>query len=140
MSRRNKLTKGQQKSIEDFRLFLNKYYSVPYKVFDTFRELLIYYSLTEAEFIKVDRIYSGIAIMLWKRYDLSGPEIMEALRVFDATCGSVIAEDKDEEETPDWTDLMTELKEQKGIVVHSGPDNRLVCECEWEEEIQEVEE
>ena len=136
MSRRNKLTKGQQKSIDDFRLYLNKHYSVPIKVFNMFQEMLIYYSLTEAECIKVDRIYSGIAIMLWQRYHLSGPEIFQALKTYDAICGSVLSSD-DNEEVADWPDLMEELKNEVGIVIHTGPDNRLICECEWEEEAEE---
>lgn len=141
MSRRNKLTKGQQKSIDDFRLFLNKYYSVPVKTFNMFMESLIYYSVTEADFVKYDRIFSGVAIMLWRRYKLSGPEILEGLREFDRICGSVLDKDENGEDIANWTKLMEELRDETGIVIRTGDDNRLICECEWEEEeIQEVEE
>lgn len=134
---RKKLTKGQQKSIDDFRLFLNKYYSVPVKTFNMFMESLIYYSVTEADFVKYDRIFSGVAIMLWRRYKLSGPEILEGLREFDRICGSVLDKDENGEDIANWTKLMEELRDETGIVIHTGDDNRLVCECEWEEEAEE---
>ena len=138
MSRR-KLTKNQRKSIDDFRLFLNKYYSVPTKVFDSFREQLIYFAVTEANWLMYDRIYSGVALMLWRRYKLSGPEILEGLREFDAVCGSVLDKDENGEDIANWHDQMEELKEATGIVIHTGDDNRLVCECEWKEEVYEEE-
>ena len=134
---RSKPTKSQQKSIEDFRRYLNKYYSVPTKVFDGFRETLIYYAVTEADWLKYDRIYSGVAIMLWRRYRLSGPEILEGLKTYDAICGSVLNKDENGEDVANWHDLMVELRDNTGIVIHTGDDNRLVCECEWEEEEEE---
>lgn len=138
---RKKPTKGQQKSIEDFRLFLSKYYAVPTKVFDAFRESLIYYAVTEGDWLRYDRIFCGVAIMLWQRYKLSGPEILEGLKTYDSICGSVLDKDENGEDTANWHDLMEKLREETGIVIHTGPDNRLICECEWEEEeIQEVEE
>lgn len=136
---RKKLTKGQQKSIDDFRLFLNKYYSVPVKTFNMFMESLIYYSVTEADFVKYDRIFSGVAIMLWRRYKLSGPEIFKGLEEYDRICGSVLRNEETGEDGEDWADLMKELKDNTGIVIHTGDDNRLICECEWEEE-EEIEE
>lgn len=139
MSRRTKLTKGQQKSVDDFRLFLYKYFSVPVKIFNSFLEALIFYSVTEADWLKYDRIYSGIALMLWRRYQLSGPEIVEGMKAFDAICGSVLKKDETDEDMAEWPDLMKELRDATGIVIHTGDDNRLICECEWEEEVYEEE-
>lgn len=136
---RTKPTKTQLKTINDFRGYMNKYYSVPTKVFDTFREALIYWAVVEGDDLKYDRIYSGVALMLHRRYHLSGPEILEGLREFDAVCGSVLDKDENDEDMANWHDLMVELRDETGIVIHTGDDNRLVCECEWEEEeIQEV--
>lgn len=137
---RTKPTKTQLKTINDFRGYLNQYYSVPYRVFDTFREALIYWAVVEADALKYDRIYSGVAIMLWKRYQLSGPEIMEGLKTYDAICGSVLDTDENGEDIANWHDLMVELRDNTGIVIHTGDDNRLICECEWEEEIEDYQE
>lgn len=77
--------------------------------------------------------------MLWRRYKLSGPEIFKGLEEYDRICGSVLRNDETGEDGEDWGDLMKELKDNTGIVIRTGDDNRLICECEWEEEVYEEE-
>lgn len=116
-----------------------KMYGVPKHVVDAIMQNLIYYAVVEGDNLKYDRIYSGVALMLHRRYHLSGPEILEGLREFDAVCGSVLDKDENDEDMANWHDLMTELRDETGIIVHTGGDDRLVCECDWdEEEFQEV--
>ena len=93
---------------------------------------LILYSVTEGKDLKYDRIYSGVALMLWRRYKLSGPEILEGLREFDRICGSVLDKDENGEDTANWTAIMEWLKEETGIVIHTGDDKRLICEVSRE--------
>lgn len=129
MSRKKKkLTEGQQKTMAEFRLFLNKYYSVPTKAFDMFREALIYDAVTEGKDVKYDRIFCGIALMLRDEYGFGAERIMRGLTRFDEICGSVLDVDEDGNETADWPDLMQRLKDETGIVIHTGDDNRLIVE------------
>lgn len=139
MSRRNKPTKGQMMTIEEFRLFLYKYYNVPTTVFDSFRTNLIYYAVTEGKWVQYDRIFVGIGKMLYQRYQLSGPEILKALGDFDAICGSVLDKDENGEDTANWNKIMEEFRDATGIVIRTGDDNRLIVECDWEEEVYEEE-
>lgn len=139
MSRRKfKATAGQRMTLDAVYRLLHMYGCSNYQI-NAIRESLIYYSVTEGTDVKYDRIYSAVAILLWRRYQLSGLEIYNALHDFDAVCGSVLRNDETGEDGLDWGDLMQELKDNTGIVIHTGDDNRLICECEWEEE-EEIEE
>lgn len=135
-----KKNKGPKNSKEACYQLL-RMYGVPKTMVDSILADLILYSVTEGKDLKYDRIYSGVALMLYRRYKLSGPEILEGLREFDRICGSVLDKDENGEDIANWTKLMEELRDETGIVIRTGDDNRLICECEWEEEeIQEVEE
>lgn len=128
MSKKKKLTQGQQKTIEDFRLFLNKYYSVPTKAFDMFREALIYDAVTQGKDVKYDRIFCGIALMLHDEFGFGARRIFRGLSKFDEVCGSVLQTDEDGNDIADWPDLMQRLKDETGIVIRTGDDNRLIVE------------
>lgn len=136
MSRKKRKAPLRSKS-DIYRLL--RMYGVSKEFTDAILSDLIYYAVTEGNDLKYDRIYSGVALMLHRRYHLSGPEILEGLREFDAVCGSVLSDEETGEEGADWRDLMAELKEATGIVIHTGDDNRLICECEWKEEVYEEE-
>ena len=128
MSKKKKLTKEQQKTIEDFRLFLSKYYNVPSKTFDMFREALIYDAVTQGKDVKYDRIFAGIALMLRDEYGFGAERILRGLKKFDEICGSVLDTDEDGNDIADWPDLMQRLKDETGIVIRTGDDNRLIVE------------
>lgn len=107
---------------------------IPRQMIEGIRTALIYDGVTEAKDVMYDRIYSAVALMIWRRYKLSPSEIVEALKEFDRICGAVLDSDESEEAGAEWTDIMKELREETGIVIHTGDDNRLICESTFEEE------
>ena len=88
-------------------------------------------AVTQGKDLKYDRIYTGIALMLHKTFGFGTQRIMKGLHGFDDICGSVL-EDTNGPDERQWTDIMQELKDATGIVIHTGDDNRLVCEISRE--------
>lgn len=100
---------------------------VPRWMINRIRISLIYDAVTQGADIKYDRIYAGMALMLRRAYGFGQERILKGLHMFDQIAGSVIADD-DNPSNKDWMDIMAELKAETGIVIHTGDDNRLICE------------
>lgn len=120
-----KPTKGQTMTMQQVYVYLTSR-GVPKQKIHQIREALIYDAVTEGTDLKYDRIYTGIALMLRRAYGFGQERILKGLREFDKTVGSVL---QDGEDSKDWTDLIRELEEETGIQIHTGSDNRLICEA-----------
>lgn len=130
-----KETKGQRMTMNQVYGYLASR-GVPKMMIHAIRYSLIQDAITEGTDMKYDRIYTGIALAVRRAYDLEAEEILKALREFDKIAGSVLI--RDDETAPSWTDIMQELKDETGLVIHTGPDDRLVCElADWKGEENE---
>lgn len=121
------------KETEGMRMTLNEVCGylaskgIPRSMINRIRLSLIYDAVTQGSDIKYDRIYAGMALMLRRAYGFGQERILKGLHMFDQIAGSVIADD-DNPSNKDWMDIMAELKAETGIVIHTGDDNRLICE------------
>ena len=121
-----KATKGQNLTMQQVYAYLASK-GVPKSMIRAIREALIYDAVVESTDIRYDRIYTSIGIMLRKTFGFGAERIIRALKAFDQICGSVLAVE-DGGEDKDWTELMQWFQDETGIVIHTGADNRLVCE------------
>ena len=101
---------------------------IPRSMIQNIRISLTYDAVTQGHDIQYDRIFTGIALMLRKEFGFGPERIIRGLRRFDNECGSVI-----DDPEKDWGDLMKELKDETGIVIRTGDDDRLICEIETKE-------
>lgn len=131
MSRRNQMTAGQQMTMQQVEAYLARY-GIPKQMIKKIRLALIYDAVTEGKDLKYDRIYTGIALAARRAYGFGAKRILRLLRMFDRICGSVLEDGEHTADPRDWTDIMQELKDETGIVIHTGEDNRLICEVSRE--------
>ena len=83
-------------------------------------------ALTQSGNMKCDRIYTGIGLMLHDVFGFGQKRIFKGLHGFDDICGSVLSDDPENEK--DWVDIMQRFKNETGIVIHTGGDDRLIAE------------
>lgn len=102
---------------------------IPKPMIDQIRNALIYDSVTESNNIKADRIFAACALAARRAYGFGPERIMRLLREFDHVMGAV-----GEMEDRDWTDVMEELREETGIIVRTGGDDRLIVEVLTDDE------
>lgn len=121
------ITEGMKYSLQQITGYL-KARGIPKQMIDQIRMSLTYDAVTQSKDIQYDRIYTGIGLMLRKEYGFGRERILRGLKCFDDTVGSVLDPDKD------WTTVMDELRDDVGIIIRSGDENRLVIECLTEEE------
>jgi hypothetical protein len=107
-------------------------YGIPKQMIKKIRLALIYDAVTEGKDLKYDRIYTGIALAARRAYGFGPERILRLLREFDSICGSVLDDGEHTADPRDWTDIMQELKDETGIVINTGEDNRLICEVSRE--------
>ena len=131
MKRPKRVTKSQVYTMQYVYAYMLKH-NIPKPMIDAIRTSLIYDALTEADDLKYDRIYTGIAVALRKELGFGPDRIVRVLRRFDEVCGSVLDVDENGEDTANWTAIMEWLKEETGIVIHAGDDKRLICEVSRE--------
>lgn len=122
-----KPTEGQRMTIQAVYAYLARH-GIPKGMVQQIQIALIYDAVTQGNDLKYDRIYTGIALMLRRTYGFGPERIMKGLREFDSICGSVLETDENGNETANWPDLMERLEDETGIVIHTGEDNRLICE------------
>lgn len=125
-----KPTPGMRMTINQVKGYLASK-GIPKHMIEAIQISLIYDAVTQGHDLQYDRIFSGIALMLRKEYGFGTERILRGLRAFDNIVGSVLTEEEGGE-NKDWTQLMQELKDETGIVVHTGDDNRLICEVSRE--------
>lgn len=121
-----KATAGQKITIQQVNAYLASR-GIPKQMVRAIREALILDAVVEGTDLKYDRIYTAVGIMLRKTYGFGAERIIRGIRAFDQICGSVLDEDEGGE-GKDWTELMKWFQDETGIVIHTGADNRLVCE------------
>lgn len=119
-------TKGQKNTMSQVYPYLLAH-GIPRQMIDSLRTSLIYDAITEAHDIAYDRIYCGIALTMHDKFGMEAEQIIEALEYFDKVCAEVIM-DAHSDATKDWMDHMDRLREETGIVVYTGDDNRLIVE------------
>lgn len=122
-----KPTPGQRMTMQAVYAYLARH-GIPKHMIQQIQVSLIYDAVTQGEDLKYDRIYSGIALALRKEMGWGPERILRVLRRFDDVCGSVLDKDENGEDLANWNKLMQELKEETGLVIHTGDDNRLICE------------
>ena len=128
---RKNVTPGQKMTMQQVYGYLAQR-GVPKHMIQMIQMSLIYDAITEGNDMKYDRIFTGIAIALRKECGWGAERILRVLRKFDEVCGSVLEKDLEGEELANWTKLMEWLKEETGIVIHTGEDTRLICEVSRE--------
>ena len=124
-------TPGQIMTIQQVKGYLASK-GVPKHMIDAIRTSLIYDAVTEGHNLQMDRIFTGIAVAARKEYGFGPERILRLLRRFDNVCGSVLDKDADGNDLADWTKIMEWLKAETGIVIHTGEENRLICEVSRE--------
>lgn len=122
-----KVTSGQKMTMQAVYAYLARH-GIPKHMIQQIQVSLIYDAVTQGEDLKYDRIYTGIALTLRKKFGWGPERILRALRGFDEICGSVLEKSEDGEDLANWNKLMQELKDETGLVIHTGDDNRLICE------------
>lgn len=105
-------------------------HGIPRTMVDNIRTVLINDAIQESNAMKYDRIYTAVALAIRHEYGFGPERILRGLREFDRICGSVLG-NEERDERP-WTEIMEELKEETGIVIHTGDENRLICEVSRE--------
>ena len=124
-----KATEGQRLTLQWINAYLAKH-GIPKHMIQEIQISMIYDAITQGHDMQYDRIYTGIALMLRKEFGFGVQRIMRGLHAFDEICGSVLADNPENEK--DWTDIMQELKDETGIVIHTGDENRLIAEISRE--------
>ncbi len=95
---------------------------VPSQMIYQIRMALAQDALTEADNVHWDRIFTSIASSLRKCFGFGPTRIMRCLQEVNDTMARV----GDNEET--WHEIMENLKNDVGIVVRTGGDDRLIIE------------
>lgn len=131
-----KETKGQKLTMQQVYGYLASK-GVPRTMVHAIRYSLIQDAVVEGTEMKYDRIYTGLALAIRRAYGFGPERILRGLREFDKIAGSVLI--SEDEEAPSWTDIMQQLQDETGIVIHTGSDDRLVCEInrDWKGETED---
>lgn len=117
---------------------LKKRYRVPPTLIEQIMLILTNDAIREAEAMQYDRVLAGFALALARTYGWGAKRIVRVLKEFDSLAGHL----SESEET--WTDIMAELDERTGIVVHPSDGKRFVMEYtgttrQRQKEIEEAE-
>lgn len=122
-----KPTPGQKLTLQKVYAYMLAH-NIPRQMIAAIRETLIYDAVVESADLRYDRIYTGVAIMLHEEFGFGATRILRGLKKFDEICGSVLDTDENGNEVANWPDLMKRLEDETEIVIHTGEDNRLICE------------
>lgn len=101
-------------------------HGIPKKTIREIRMVLAADAVKEAEHIHMDRIFSGVALMLHNTFGFGAKRIVKGLHDLDAVYLSIT-------EGGEWMELMTKLKDETGVIIRSG-EERFVVECLTDEE------
>lgn len=116
---------GNNQTFRDVEHIL-RLYGVPDHLAKRLRVALTNDAIQEATAMKYDRLYTAMALAARRAYGFGPERIVRFLRTFDGIAGSVLTDEGHDER--DWTDIMQELREETGIVIQTGDDNRLILE------------
>lgn len=97
---------------------------IPRGTFEQMRIAIICDAITQAKDVMMDRIFSAVGLMLRREFHFGTRRIMRGLGTFD----NILCETDKYEFNEGWIKIMQELKGETRIVIHTGDDNRLLCE------------
>ena len=100
---------------------------IPSQMIQQIRMALAQDAVQEADYLHWDRIYTAFALSVRRCYGFGQSRIMKCLQMVN----DIMMEMGDGEKT--WHEAMVELKEETGIVVRNGDDDRLIIEVGVEE-------
>lgn len=100
---------------------------VPKQMIREIRMVLAADAVKEASHIHMDRIFSGVALMLHNTFGFGAKRIVKGLHDLDAVYMSIT------EGSEEWMELMEKLKDETGVIIRSG-EERFVVECLTDEE------
>ena len=121
------VTEGMRFTLKEVMGYL-RMKGIPKDMINQIRMSLTYDAVTQSKDIQYDRIYAAVALMLHDTYQYGQQRILRGLRSFDSIVGSVM----DDSET--WPGLTNRLREETGLVIRSGGDDRLVVEVLTDDE------
>lgn len=80
-------------------------------------------AIAEADNMKVDRIYTMVALMMHDVYDMDGEDILRGLTHLDELFGEL--SDADD---ITWHNEMERLDNECGLIIHAEDENRIIVE------------
>ena len=95
---------------------------IPYPVIQMIRTALACDAVEEAGNLHWDRLYTAIALGLYRKHGFEGEELLDTLGAINAEMVRL------EDDNLKWSSLMEELKEKTGVVVRTGDGIRLLAE------------
>lgn len=90
----------------------------------TVHELIAFFTydaVQEATSMQWDRVYTAIGLALRKHFNFGGIRIMRILKEIDKICTEV-------QNGGSWSDLMHDLRDETGVVIHSDSSDRILIE------------
>ena len=104
---------------------------IPPQMIQQIRKALAEDAVREANNLHWDRIYAGFALAIRRCYGFGPKRILKCLQMVN----DIMMEVADGKST--WPKNMIELREDTGIVIRTGDDDRLIIEVGSEEELDE---
>lgn len=104
------------------KTILRKRYKVPDVLIDQMLLIMTNEAIREAQAMQYDRVLAGFALALARLHGWGQQRIVRVLREFDDIAGQL------GESGDSWTDVMEELDERTGIVIHPADGKRFVME------------
>lgn len=102
--------------------FLAARYRIPRPTLEMVRAVMIQDAVVDGNSMAYNRIYTAVALMLHDHLKFGRKRIVAALHCFDDICGRVM------DDTVSWHDIMKELDDKTGLIIHMNEDNKLLCE------------
>jgi len=115
-------TEEAKKNMNLLKLYLRRK-GIPDRKIDEIRTIMVEDALEEARDLKMDRVYTAVALAICRAYGFGQLRVSRGLREFDQIMLKV-ADDKS-----DWPSVMEELDKKTGIVIRmTDTEDRLLCE------------
>ena len=96
---------------------------IPQKMITVLIAAMVSDAITEADNMKVDRIYTIVALMLHDEFDMNSEDIIHGLQRLDSLFGEISDDDE-----LHWTHVMERLDNECGLIIRSGDEHRIVIE------------
>lgn len=125
------VTDGMKYTLQDIMGYLSMR-GIPRKMINQIRMHLTYDAVTQSDAIKYDRFMTAAGLMLREEFGFGQKRIHRALKHLDDILVCV-SDDTDNERA--WPKVMEKLRDEVGIIIRSGDDNRLVMEILTDEEM-----
>lgn len=100
---------------------------IPPTMIQTIRQWLAQDAVKEAEYLHWDRIFTVFAMSIRETYGFGAERILRCLQRAD----DIMKDISDNKTT--WHELAVKLKDETGIIVRNGDDDRLIIEVRDDE-------